>query len=161
LNSWKGLNEVTISLEELHSLLATPPSFRKNFKEFRTRVLEIAQREITDPQKTALFFEWQPVKKGLQKVVAIKFIFNPALVKTQETPEEQAKRELAEAQHLAESCWQTYQTVNKKCKPGKRSKKCQFCTTRGRVWAHDFMKQAQGNLPFDNPLTTSAAENAP
>ena len=149
LNSWKGLNEVTIPLEELHNMLSTPPSFRKNFQAFRTRVLEIAHREITDSEKTNLFFDWQAVKEGLQKVIAIRFIFNPALIK-QETPEERAKRELAESQSAAEECWQMWQNLNKKCRPGKRSKKCQFCTTRGRMWAKNYMEQSQGALPFDN-----------
>lgn len=149
LNSWKGLNEVVIPLDELHNLLSTPPSCRKNFKEMRTRVLEIAHREITSPEKTAMFFDWQPVKEGLQKVVAIRFIFNPALLNVkQETPEEQAKRELAETQSEAEDCWQMYQALNKKCRPGKRSKKCQFCTSRGRMWAHNYMEQNQNKLPF-------------
>jgi len=144
LNSWKGLDEVTIPMSDLHTVLSTPASVRKDFKEFRTRVLEIAHREITDPEKTALFFEWQPVKEGLQKVIAIRFIFNPAMAKSQETPEERAKRELVEAQHLAEECWQMWQAQNKKCRPGKRSMKCQFCTTSGRMWAKNYMERNQG-----------------
>ena len=150
LNSWKGMQEATIPLEELHNVLQTPRTCRKDFAQFRIRVLEVAQREITDPEKTNFFFNWQPVKEGLQKIVAIKFIFNPAMAKPQETPEEKAKRELSEAQTAAEDCWQMNKTYNKKCRPGKRSKKCQFCTTRGRMWAQNYIEQSQGTLPFNN-----------
>jgi plasmid replication initiation protein len=77
LNSWCSEGEIIVPLEELHELLRTPPSFRKDFKSFRTRVLEVAYNEITDKDKANFYYEWEPVKKGLRKVIAIKFCFNP------------------------------------------------------------------------------------
>jgi plasmid replication initiation protein len=77
LNSWKSEDEKIVPLEELHELLATPESLKKNFKDFRRRVLDVAYSEITDPKKINMYFEWEPVKKGLRKVIAIKFCFNP------------------------------------------------------------------------------------
>jgi hypothetical protein len=78
------------------------------------------------------FFEWEPIKKGLQKVESIRFIFMPNRV---ETPEEKAKRERGEAQDEALFCWDVWESQNKagKCRPKKRALKCQFCTTAGRM----------------------------
>lgn len=72
LKSWANLPEVTISLEELHEILATPQSMRKDFAQFRMRVLEKAKKDI---EKHANFhFLWEPVKQG-RSVTAIRFIF--------------------------------------------------------------------------------------
>jgi plasmid replication initiation protein len=73
LNSWKSEPEKIVSLEELHALLDTPQSFRKDFKAFRTRVLEVAHREIN--ASTSLEFDWEPVKQGLRKTIAVRFTF--------------------------------------------------------------------------------------
>lgn len=151
LNSWKALGEATISLIELHNILSTPSAYRKDFKAFRIRVLETAKKEITNPDKTNFFFDWEPVKEGLQKVVAIRFTFVPALVeslaKVQETVEQKTMRERGEAQQEAEECWQMWRSVNKKCRPGKRAKKCQYCTTAGRWWAEKCIADNQLAIP--------------
>jgi plasmid replication initiation protein len=78
LCSWKSEGEITVSLDDLHKFLSTPPSFRKDFKAFRSRVLETAYEEITDPKKTNMYYAWEPIKQGLRKVIAIRFRFNPA-----------------------------------------------------------------------------------
>ena len=54
-------------------MLNTPDSFRANFAEFRRRVLEKAHKDIT--QKTKLYFEWEPIKKG-RAVISVRFIFS-------------------------------------------------------------------------------------
>ena len=72
LKSWANTPEVVISVPELHDILNTPESFRKNFKEFRRWVLEKAHKDIHE--KTSLRFEWAPVKPG-RAVEAIRFIF--------------------------------------------------------------------------------------
>ena len=54
-------------------MLDAPESLRKNFKEFRRRVLEKAHKDITG--LTSLQYEWEPVKKG-RAVVAVRFIFS-------------------------------------------------------------------------------------
>lgn len=82
LNSWHRTNmEIAIELSELHSLLGTPESFRKEFRNFRVNVLDVAHKEINaTAQESAsdkpLEFDWEPVKKGLRKVVAVRFIFD-------------------------------------------------------------------------------------
>lgn len=74
LKSWANAPEVILSVSDLHRLLDTPPSFRADFKAFRTRVLEKAQKDIQE--KTSLRFQWEPVKAG-RSVEAIRFLFAP------------------------------------------------------------------------------------
>lgn len=74
LKSWSNAPEVLLSIGELHRLLDTPASFRADFRQFRTRVLEKAHKDIRE--KTSLRFEWEPVKAG-RSVEAIRFLFAP------------------------------------------------------------------------------------
>lgn len=73
LKSWDDCPETTIQLNDLHELLDTPASFRKDFRNFRLRVLEKSHKDIHG--KTALAFEWEPIKQG-RTVVAIRFVFS-------------------------------------------------------------------------------------
>lgn len=76
LKSWSNVpsGEVVLSVVDLHRLLDTPASFRADFRQFRTRVLEKARKDIQE--KTSLRFEWEPVKAG-RTVEAIRFSFGP------------------------------------------------------------------------------------
>ena len=73
LQSWHDQPEIKIPVHELHERLDTPISLRKNFKDFRVRVLEKAHKDITG--LTPMQYEWEPVKKG-RAVVAVRFIFS-------------------------------------------------------------------------------------
>ena len=53
-------------------MLDTPQSFRKDFRQFRTRVLEKAHKDILE--FTDIYYTWEPIKKG-RAVSWIKFIF--------------------------------------------------------------------------------------
>lgn len=72
LKSWDDKKEITIKLSELHEILDTPPSFKKDFRQFRTRVLEKAYKDIKE--KTSLGFEFEAIKNG-RAVSEIKFKF--------------------------------------------------------------------------------------
>lgn len=74
LKSWASVKsgEIIVSVVELHELLNTPESFKKNFKDFRRWVLEKAHKDIHN--KTSLRFEWEAIKKG-RAVVDVRFIF--------------------------------------------------------------------------------------
>jgi plasmid replication initiation protein len=148
LNSWKSEPEKTVPLDEFHAMLDTPQSFRKNFQALRTRVLEPAHREIN--ASTSLEFDWEPVKEGLRKTVAVRFIFDVTAKCRAETIEQikelksgRAKPERSpedEAIDLYQSesnaCYEKfYFTLRKDCAPHKRSKKCQYCVERGRMRA--------------------------
>ncbi len=73
LMTWRGMAAYEIPTEDLHEMLGTPEDYRKDFCEFRRRVLDKAQNDIN--KKTMLRYEWEPVKKG-RRVVAVRFIFD-------------------------------------------------------------------------------------
>lgn len=72
INSWGGMTEATVPIEELHHLTNAPPSLRKNFSNFKARVLDVAHKEIN--AKTSLKYDWKPIKPG-KKVTKVQFIF--------------------------------------------------------------------------------------
>jgi plasmid replication initiation protein len=72
LKSWENASETSISVAELHELLNSPESFRKDFREFRRWVLDKAHKDIT--KKTTLLYEWEALKKG-RSYVSVKFVF--------------------------------------------------------------------------------------
>lgn len=74
LKSWANAPEVVLPVVKLHRLLDTPISFRADFRQFRTRVIEKAHKDIQE--RTSLRFEWEPVKAG-RSVEAIRFLFAP------------------------------------------------------------------------------------
>ena len=78
LNSWRAQGEVRVDIKDLHELLATPETFKKDFAGFRRRVLEPVAEEIN--KKTDLKYTWKPIIKGRGgKVVAVKFTFAATL----------------------------------------------------------------------------------
>ena len=94
LKSWANAPEVVLSIGELHRLLDSPASFRADFRQFRTRVIEKAHKDIHE--KTSLRFEWEPVKAG-RSVEAIRFLFAPgrkaiAEAETKKALEEKRRR---------------------------------------------------------------------
>ena len=90
LKSWANAPEVIISMSELHDTLNTPESFRKDFRQFRTRVIEKAHKDIL--AHTSLRFEWEPVKAG-RSVEAIRFSFGPSRRAIAEAEKKKAKEE--------------------------------------------------------------------
>lgn len=73
LQSWHDQPEIEMPVSELHEMLNTPESFRKNFAEFKRRVLEKVHNDIL--KHTTLYYQWEPIKKG-RAVVAVRFIFS-------------------------------------------------------------------------------------
>lgn len=90
LKSWANAPEVVVSVAELHEMLNTPESFRKDFRQFRTRVLEKAHKDIQE--KTSLRFEWEPVKAG-RSVEAIRFLFAQGRKAIAEAEKQKAKED--------------------------------------------------------------------
>jgi plasmid replication initiation protein len=133
LHSWKNLDngEKTTPLGELHELLSTPPSFRKDFKALRKYALEPSYKEITE--KTNLDYEWEPIKAGLRKVVAIRFIFNPVAARLKEKKalegqEARANEETEKIRAEANHCFIEYKNIRQECTPKMRTKRCKYCT---------------------------------
>ena len=73
LQSWHDQPKIEVPVSELHEMLNTPDSLRKDFRNFRLRVLEKAHKDIH--KHTALSYEWEPIKKG-RAVAEIRFIFS-------------------------------------------------------------------------------------
>jgi plasmid replication initiation protein len=156
LNSWKAAGVVDVNIGELHDVLSVPESFRKDFKEFRTRVLEPAHREITE--KTSLAFTWEPIRKGLRKVDAVHFTFGVKALaaearKAEATPKKKgrpgkvnrerdgwSREELPKIQRMAEECFHETEDGARKCVPQKKSEVCLYCTTRGRMWSKTYLE---------------------
>jgi plasmid replication initiation protein len=162
LNSWKNTHvETTVKLDELHEFLSTPLSMKKDFKEFRLKVLERAHKEITE--KTNLCYEWEPVKQGLRKVIAVRFIFDTARAAAAEAERQATQgkakvlKTIGELQHLSMQCWERLQGLKKKCKP-KKSPKCEYCTTRGKMAAIKYLEENQGKLPFDEVIDVRSGQ---
>lgn len=101
LKSWSGMPEVLLPIEDLHRMLDSPASFRADFRQFRTRVLEKAHKDITE--KTSFRYEWEPVKVG-RSVEKIRFIFTPRrkalALKEQEKAKEEKRRRLLNQRFL-------------------------------------------------------------
>jgi plasmid replication initiation protein len=81
LKSWESESEITISVAELHDILNTPESFKKNFTEFRRWVLVKAYKDIRS--KTRLRYEWEAIKKG-RSYISVRFIFNKKIIEQKE-----------------------------------------------------------------------------
>jgi len=100
LKSWSNAPEVVLPVAELHRLLDTPASFRADFRQFRTRVLEKAHKDIH--AKTKLRFEWESVKAG-RSVEAIRFMFAPgrkALAEAEKGKAKEQKRRRLENERM-------------------------------------------------------------
>ena len=91
LKSWYDKEDVTIKISELHNMLDTPQSFRKDFYEFKRRVLEKAYKDINE--KTSLSYEWEAIKNG-RSFLEIKFRF------TRKTKQKEASKKHQDAIEL-------------------------------------------------------------
>lgn len=135
LMSWRNMPVYVAELDELHNMLGTPLSMRKDFRQFRVRILEPAQRDIYD--KTEFYFDWAPIKKG-RRVDKIKFSFiEPEPISAAEQKKNDAEK-IAALQNESNKCYESYQAKNRDCKPKKRSEVCQYCMERGRRFTHMF-----------------------
>lgn len=74
LKSWQSTGRYTVSLDEFHKVMETPPSFQKNFKDLRVRLIEPAVESIN--ARTNLIVQYAAVKNG-KKVVGLEFRFIP------------------------------------------------------------------------------------
>lgn len=72
LKSWRFLREVTVAVRELHAHLFVPDSLRKNYGNFKKRVLIPCHKNICEC--TDIKYSWEEVKDG-KSINCIKFIF--------------------------------------------------------------------------------------
>ncbi len=93
LKSWDDKEEIEIRLEDLHKMLNVPDSYKKNFRNFRLRVLEKAHKDIH--KKTSLKYAWEAIKRK-RTVVAIKFTFIKDKVEEKKKDNVKTKKEIEE-----------------------------------------------------------------
>jgi plasmid replication initiation protein len=153
LKSWSDKSEVEIAIGELCDMLDVPSSFRANFKDFRRRVLEQSHKNIVEREGSSLWYDWEAIKKGRGgKVAAIRFVFNPSkaeeLAKNNQPTDELYVHQ--QFQRQSNICFEQLMKRRKPCTPKLKTKKCQFCTTRGRMYAKRIADEFQGFLPFED-----------
>ena len=145
LKSWDDKDEIIIKISELHTMLDTPQSFRKDFYEFKRRVLEKAHKDINE--YTSLKYDWEPIKVG-RSVQQIKFIFiKPQPKKRDVSP--QAKALVRQALGVASP-----EELKEKRKPIEYDKFLKFLAKfehKGSIYDAGQMWQrlhAEGNAPM-------------
>lgn len=92
LKSWDDKPEVEIYVSDLHEMLNTPESSKKNFAEFKRYVLEKAHKDIL--KYTKFEYEWEPIKRG-RSVVSVRFIFSKrkSLKATKQKTDDEKKKQ--------------------------------------------------------------------
>jgi plasmid replication initiation protein len=120
--------EVIIDMEDLQDRLAVAASLKKDFKDFRKRVLEPAHKSIS--KKTSLVYEWEPVRKG-RKVTAVRFIFSKKraepVAKVKKAAADQKQSQGRNSQYLeALACGQKWKVSGGSCKQD-RGAICTLC----------------------------------
>ena len=161
LSSWKSNGTVEVSLDGLHGLLQTPDSFKKDFRNFRLRVLDKAHADIQ--AHTSLRYEWEPIKKG-KKVIGIRFTFQekPLALPTENdrtkdiaklrkgiresmTPKAHASENKGgQCMEIARPCFQKH---SGKCSEDSQSKEvCDYCRNVLQKAPHLFLRLEQTSL---------------
>lgn len=146
LKSWDDKSEIEIAIEELCEMLSVPNAYRKNFYEFRRRVLEQAHKDIVEREGSSLWFDWEPIKSGRAgKVTAIHFVLDWS--KAQEMAKNQPTNELfihVKLQRESNRCFERIVIHGqRKCTPKPKTAKCKFCLERGRMYAQKIVAENQ------------------
>lgn len=89
LKSWEDCESTQIAVDELHKILGTLETARKNFAEFKRRILEPALKEIN--KKTSLEYSWKPIKFK-NKVAQVLFINSTPKKESQKENENQEEQ---------------------------------------------------------------------
>ncbi len=133
LKSWDDKPEITIPLDDLHSMLEVPESFKKDFRNFRIKVLEKAAKDIQ--RHTTLEYEWEPIAKGGQitkrgmTTIAIRFTFSKARIAkaaAEKKEEENDKRKKAN-NDMAQKVMACYHHCGGDCKEVLGKEECEWC----------------------------------
>lgn len=146
LMSWRRKSSYLADLDDLHNMLGTPLSMRRDFYQFRLRILEPAKRDLYD--KTEFYFDWQPIKSDGRRVDKIRFTFTEPESLSAEEQKKLDKEKHEALQTESNKCFESHQAKNRECKPKKRSETCQYCMERGRRFMHMFKVEtvdAKGN----------------
>ena len=105
-----------------------PESHKKDYFNFKRRVLEKAHKDIH--KHTSLKYEWEPIKRG-RSVAGIRFVFAQKraapIVEQKKTVEvEKTSKTNNDAMKKAIECHSRYKNMQKKCIPN-QGKVCAIC----------------------------------
>ena len=75
LESWKSTGRYTCAIEDFWEAMEAAPSYRKDFKALRFRVIEPAVAAIQI--HAGLKIEWLPIRSGARRVTSLEFRFGP------------------------------------------------------------------------------------
>jgi len=129
LKSWDDCVERTEDIETVHAMLDIPEYARRNFKEFRCRVLDKAHRDIL--RLTSLRYEWEAIKRGTGKtspVTGIRFIFSPGgQARSRKAGKEARDKKIRDERNRlfleSAKCFES----NSGCETPKKHGKCALC----------------------------------
>lgn len=139
LMSWKSMSIYEARLSDLHDMLGTPSSMRKDFRQFRTRILVPAQRDIYS--KADFWFTWEPVKVGRRVDGLVFSLLQPDSAKLKKMEIDR----IAKLQKESNQCFEKNQIKGEDCKPKKRNEACQYCMERGRRYLQMFKTEQGAN----------------
>lgn len=74
LMQFKGTGLLRISVDDFCHAMSAPPSYRANFKELRTRIIDAAVKELT--AKDGWVIDWNGTKPGGRKITGLEFRFH-------------------------------------------------------------------------------------
>jgi len=87
--TYKNIKQIKFDVNKLHEILNTPKSYRKDFRNFRLKVLEISEKEINE--KTDLKIEFELKKNGRKVTDIILKIKNTKLIECKKIEEQSQK----------------------------------------------------------------------
>lgn len=122
LHSCKSEKEFYFSIDELHEMLQTPSSSRKNYAEFDRYILKPALRHISE--HTSLFYAYQPVKKG-RRYTKIKFVFTKQ--KQKDVARKNQKNDAKKNNDLFKESLKCWNEKSNQCDSKSQSQKCKIC----------------------------------
>jgi len=87
--TYKNIGQIKFSVEELHNKLKTPKSYKKDFYDFKRKVLDVSRREIN--KKTDLKIDFEFKKSGRKVTDVILKIKNTKLTECKKIEEQPQK----------------------------------------------------------------------
>lgn len=73
LMQFKSTNLFRVSIENFCHAMDVPETYRKNFKDLRNRVIDVAVKELQE--KDNWLIEWKGIKRGGRKITGLEFRF--------------------------------------------------------------------------------------
>lgn len=143
LKSWSDRVEIVVNIKELHEMLDTPQSLRKDFYNFKARVLDKAHKDINE--KTSLAYDFEPIKNGRSfSEIKFKFIRKEKSVNINMNDTEKTSEHTLEYESQKNTIQRKLNLFCEKFKDGKANHiKC------GRKW---YALNEQGIAPLANDV---------